>query len=105
MLGGILRTVLAAGMASFVAWLAKHGFAIESTQAEQMVTWITGILLIAGWSVWQKVWAHRLINTGASAANLTVAQVENRVSDGLAPSVLTPKDAIPMPPIVVVTKP
>jgi hypothetical protein len=96
--GGLLRTLLAGLMSTAVAWLAKRGFAIEATQAEQIVSWAVGLLLIAGWSTWTKFRTHQVTATMGAAANLTVAQVEGQVKAGLAPSVLTPKDEVPVVP-------
>lgn len=86
-LGSMVRTVLAG--------VAGRGL-IAGGDVEQYASAIT-LLLVACWSCWQKFVARqKLVAAIASPAPTTEKQIEAVVAVGLAPSVKTPKDLVPV---------
>lgn len=93
-IGGIVRTLLAAAL----GYLVQHGL-VSADATTQMVTWLTGVILVILWSVWQKYGAKQLQLTAQTMpTGATEAEVRKKViaGDGV-PSVLTAVAAVPVP--------
>jgi hypothetical protein len=94
-LGSIVRTLLAA----LLGYLVKRGLVDAQTTAS-MVTYLSGILLVLGWSLWQKYGAKLMLLTAQSLpSGMTEEAVQKtlvaRKTLGTAPSVMTPADTKP----------
>lgn len=89
-LGTIVRTV--------VVWLAgKVGAEVSDDQVTQITAQVVPVLLVLGWSLWQKYRnRQKLLTALGSSHRLTEHEVEAMVSAGEAPTITTPKTAVPI---------
>lgn len=96
--GGIARTLLASALVPVVHWLTVHGY-VNGTDAQQFDTWLTGVIIVSGWSLYQKHTEQLKLLVAASAhAVVTEQQVENTIKSGVPlPPATTPKDEVPKP--------
>lgn len=92
----IIGTVVRAALVWLAAWLATRHVTISDSQVLQLAAWATPLLAALAWSVWQKYGARqKQLVAQTMRAGVTEAQVESRLANGPAPSVLTPKNEQP----------
>jgi hypothetical protein len=93
---GVLVRIIVVWLAGYLQ--AKAGVTLSEDQIGQIVTYLVPVVLVLGWSLYQK---HRgrvkLLVAAASPHVLTEHEVEAIVNDPAKPnpSVNTPKDALP----------
>lgn len=95
-LGGIVRTLLMGGLTYFV----KEGY-ISEDQTVELATWLTGTILIVGWSLYQKTISKRrqlvaqTMGPGVTEAQV-IQEVQHKEKTKTLPSVLLAPDQPPM---------
>lgn len=96
-LGGLVRVLLGGAM----AWMIQRGI-ISQDQTELLIGGIVTALGTAGWIVWNKVKASRMLHTALAAApsrgtaSVTVNDIEKSVNAGVYAPALTSKDVAPV---------
>jgi len=92
-----LRQILGTLVRAAILWLAaKFGADISDDEAVKLAGQIVPILIVVGWSVYQKYRGRLKLLAGlASSHRMTEHEVEAIVSAGDAPAVSTPKTVVP----------
>lgn len=100
MLQMALGALIRAGLATAAGYIVRGGIWTQGA-AETYVSAATIFLLSYGWSIWQK---HKdratLLVSLSSRTPMTELEAKEVVKQGLAPSVSTPKDVIPVAPTI-----
>lgn len=73
-ISGLVRTAVAAGL----GYLAHKGViaAPDSSVTTEIVTYVTGIVLVAGWSIWEKYGAHSKLAEAQAATAVAVSTIQ-----------------------------
>lgn len=93
---GALVRLLVVWFGGFLA--AKAGITLTESQITDLVLWLTPMVLILAWSIWQKFNGEQQLVTAQATAGMSREDVDAKVKDPAVPtpSVLTPKDEIPL---------
>lgn len=90
-LGSLIRTLLA----GIIPFLVSIGMSLEDT--EKLVTLLAGAVAAGAWSFWEKRSARKETLTAAALPrSSTLEEVKAKVADGVAPSVSTPANVVPV---------
>ena len=101
MIPPFIQQLIGAFVRAAVVWaagyLAAHGLTISENQTTQFIAWVTPVIATLAWSIYQKYRGRQKLMTAlVTPATQTEHQVEAAVSAGAAPSVLTPKNQVPV---------
>lgn len=99
MLTKIVGSLVRTAMAGIIPAMLAAGFTQSDT--ERIAGLIATLLVVGGWSVWEKIGARKKQLTAQAMKHpASEASVKTAIADGLAPSVMTPADVVPMLAIV-----
>lgn len=73
-ISGLVRTAVAAGL----GYLVKKGIILspDSSATAEVVTYVTGILAVAAWSIWEKYRTHFKLVEAQAATSVAVWAVQ-----------------------------
>lgn len=73
-ISGLVRTAVAAGL----GYLVKKGIILspDSSTTTEVVTYLTGVMAVAAWSIWEKYRSHFKLTEAQAATSVAVWAIQ-----------------------------